>query len=392
MRTSVFGWILLALLSCGLGTGCKDEAPAGGQSPVEVAPAPHGPAETADNAVLAVMEGLNQGHPEVLWDFLPESYQRDLNELVHLFARKMDAELWNKTVAVLRKLVVVLKTKKQFLAADLTPVANLLETLLAGEAADLEKLKAFDGRLFLAGTGARLIAQLRKLLPNVNNMLDFKKVALVKSQGETATVEITTSFDTTEREFVRVEGKWVPKDLAEAWLDQIGNAQAVLSVRLSPDNLAEMKTQVLPLLAAVDGVLDHLAAARNQDDFQAGLKEADVQLVPFKALVAGWLMDSGSGPGASAVDEPARDEPIEFVTVVVTGMLNDDAQDALRARLNAVADDRDRAESEITADDETTTIKVGPVGDIEAFSQRLDFLKVTSIDAKARTITAEPAK
>src|SRR5207302_7511324 len=117
--------------------------------------------------------------------------------------------LWNKSIAVLRKLVTVLKTKKQFLAADMTSVAGLVETLLAGELADLEKLKTFDGRLFLAGTGTRLIGQLRDLLPNVDRMLDFKKVTLSKSKGEIATVELVTAFDMLEREFVRVEGKWI---------------------------------------------------------------------------------------------------------------------------------------------------------------------------------------
>src|SRR5205807_2064009 len=83
-------------------------------------------------------------------------------------------------------------------------------------------------------------------------------------------------------------------------------------------------------------------------EFNAGLKDADVQLAPFKALVAGWLMSSGGGQdsGERGASEPSRDEPIEFVTVVVTGMLDDDAQDALRAKLNALADDRDRVESE----------------------------------------------
>jgi hypothetical protein len=294
---------------------------------------------------------------------------------------------------VLRKLAGVLKTKKEFLAADMSPVAVLVETLLDGEVADLERLKKFDGRLFLSGTGARLVEQLRKLVPNLGSMFDFKKVTLLKSKGDAATVELKTDQETTEREFVRVEGKWIPRDMEQAWIDQIGNAKAELSI-LSPDNLDEHKPRILSLLAAVDGVLDRLAAAGNQDEFRAGLEEADVQLGPYKALVASWLAGSAGGPGtdATAAGELARDEPIEFVTVVVAGMLDDDAQDALRTRLNAVVDDREKADSELTGDDETTTIKVGPVSDIEAFAQRLDFLKVTSIDAKTRTITAVTKK
>ena len=397
MRTSARGWILPVLLSCGLGAGCgKDEVPAGGRSAAEIERPRRDPPDAADAAVLAVLDGMKKDHPEAVWDFLPDSYQRDLNDLMHGFAQRMDPELWNKGVAVFRKLVGVLKTKKAFLAADMTRVAGLTETLLDSDLADLEKMKSFEGRRFLAGTGARLIGQLHDLGQDLGGMLQIKKVTLVKFRGDTATLELKTSQETTEREFVRVEGKWIPKDLAEGWIEQIGEAKARLSV-LSPENLGEMKPQILSLLEAIDGVLDRLAAARNQEEFRAGLGEADIQFAPFKALVAGWLGGSAGGPdaggadaGETAVGEPARDEALEFVTIVVTGMLDDDAQDALRARLNAVADNRDLAESEITGDDETTTIKVGPVSDIESYAKRLDFLKITSIDAKTRTITAEP--
>jgi hypothetical protein len=391
MRTPFRGWMLLALLSCILGAGCgKDGGSADAQAPVAVEPRSTGPAETADAAVRAVLDGMNENHPEAFWDFLPESYQGDLNDVVHNFADRMDAELWNKSISVLRKLVGVLKTKKEFLAADMTPVAGLVETFLADDLADLQKLKVFDGRRFLAGTGALLIGQLRALGQDPGRMLDIKKVTLLKTKGDHATLELKKSQDTIEHEFVRVDGKWIPKDLAEGWIHQIGETKAKLSI-LSPDNLAEFKPRILSLLAAVDGILDRLAAARNQDEFRDGLAEADLQLGPYKMLVAAWLAGSAGGQsaGETAVDEPSRDEPIEFVTVVVTGMLDDDAQDALRNRLNGLVDDREKADSELTGDDETTTIKVGPVSDIEAYAQLLDFLQVTSIDAKTRTITAK---
>jgi hypothetical protein len=287
-----------------------------------------------------------------------------------------------------------MKTNMEFLAQDMTTTAGLVEILLEGDIGDLEKMKSFDGRRFLAGTGARLFGQLRTLVPNLDAQFDFKKVTLLTSKGDAATVELKTDQGTMEKEFVRVEGKWIPKDMAEAWLDEIGNAKAKLSI-LAPDNLAELKPQILSVLSAADEVLDHLIAARNQEEFRAGLAEADVKLGPYKSLVAGWLAGTVSDEadtGPAADDEPARDEPIDFATVVVTGMLDDDAQDALRARLIAASDDRNRAESEITGDDETTTIKIGPVSDIEAFAQRLDFLKIDNVDAKTRTITAHAKK
>jgi len=391
MRNVTRKWFTLVLLAC-VAIGCgKDDAPTGGQTPVAAEPQ-QGPPETADKAVLAVAEGLKENHPEAVWDFLPESYQHDLDDLVRTFAQRMDPELWNKSFTVLRKLVVVLKTKKAFLAADMTSTAGLVEILLEGDIGDLEKLKSFDGHRFLAGTGARLFAQLRTLIPNLDAQFDFKKVTLIKSKGDTATLELKTDMETIERDFVRVEGKWIPKDLAEGWLDQIGNARARLSI-LSPDNLAATKPQIMSMLVAADEVLDRLIAARDQEEFRAGLAEADVKLGPYKGLVACWLVSPPSdATDTGPADEPARNDPIEFATVVVTGSLDDDAQDALRAKLNAASDDRERAESEITGDEDTTTIKVGPVSDIEAFAQRLDFLKIDSVDAKTRTITAHAKK
>jgi hypothetical protein len=83
---------------------------------------------------------------------------------------------------------------------------------------------------------------------------------------------------------------------------------------------------------------------------------------------------------------------VELVTVVVKATLTDSAQDDLCEKLKALTDDRARTVSEITGDDETTTIKVGPVNDVAAFAARLDFLKITNVDAKTRVVTAVPKK
>src|SRR5437762_3509180 len=171
LRRSAF---LFLVATCALAGGCgKDDQPAAaGTGAAGGAPAKRARADTADAAVLAVVEGLKQNHPEAFWDFLPASYQQDLNDLVHLFAEQMDADLWNESVGVLRKLARVLKSKKEFLvpartqsgqpaagpsSAELATIGELIETLLASDLADLEKLKQADGRKFLESTGGKLL-------------------------------------------------------------------------------------------------------------------------------------------------------------------------------------------------------------------------------------------
>jgi hypothetical protein len=405
---------LILIAAIGFAGGCgKDDQPAAAGSTAAGAAraeAKGTPADTPDAAVLAVVEGLKQNHPEAFWDFLPASYQQDLNELIHLFGEEMDAELWKKSVGVLRKLAKMLKSKKEFLAAgrtqpdgaaaspssaELATIGELLETLLASDLADLEKLKKADGRKFLESTGGQLLGQLRAAGQDpfagrlgIFSNLRFK---LKESSADSATLTIQeTGEPDNDREFVRVEGKWIPRDLRDDWIDNIGQAKARLSF-LAPDNLSGLKPQLLELLSAIDRVLDKLAAAQSQSAFAAAMAQAEQSLAPFKSLVAGFVQ--------SAPEEPLENEPSpagaappeanEIVTVIVRGALSDDAQDFLRDKLTAALGENVDPFCDFTGDEESTTFKVGPAGDVKEFAKRLSFLRVTSADAKSRTIMAE---
>ena len=430
MEVRIRCWLLiLAIVFC-LCAGCGSEGstgtagrPAAAGDSIDgtsTGKSSKGPAaDTADGAVLAVVEGLKQNRVEVFWDFLPESFQNDLNKLVHTFAERMDPELWSKSVGVLRNMARMLQEKKEFLAAaraskdseaagppagELAAIGELLDTVLDGDLTDLEKMKTADGRKILAGPGSKLLAKLRStsmLVAQLQPMgydpfadrlrvLTSLKVTLVSSAGDSAKLTLEDpDGNLTERDFVRVEGKWIPKDIADNWHENMGEAAARLSL-LSPDNLAAMKPQLMGLLSAVDEVLRQMSAARTQKQFMSAMADAEQKLQPFQQLVLG-LMGTVPEDEPEAADSSA-DEPVEMVTVVVKGSLAEDAQDRLRDLLHAVTDDRSRAAGEITGDDETTTIRVGPVGDVEAFARRLDFLKVTRVDPKNRMIMAEVRK
>jgi len=373
--------------------------------------APRAPAGSAAAAVLAVVDGLKENRLDAFWDFLPASYQKDLNDLVHRFAEKMDPQLWAKSVVTLRKLAHVLKEQNEYLvdirarqiesedrkadrkalAVEMTAIAELLETLLGSDLADLEKLKTVDGRKFLAGTGRRLLDQLRATghdpFGELGDLSELK-VTLVSSEGDSATLAIQGPEGLPkDHQFVRVEGKWIPQSIAADWYENMMQANARLSL-LSPENLGEDKPQILALLSAVDGVLDQMAAAKSQKEFLTALAQAEETQKRFLPLIARLV---GSGPADESAGADSRpDAAIELVTVVVKGMLDEIAQDNLRDELKGVVDEGGLPETELTGDDETTIYRVGPVSDVEAFAQRLSFLKNVSVDAKRRIITAEP--
>src|SRR6185436_14057880 len=88
-------------------------------------------------------------------------------------------------------------------------------------------------------------------------------------KGDSAVVLIERpGEDPNPTEFVRVEGKWIPKSLADSWIENMGQYRASL-VRIDSDNLAPIKPRVMTLLSSVDALLDQLAAAKDAKQFQS---------------------------------------------------------------------------------------------------------------------------
>ncbi|RPI83324.1 MAG: hypothetical protein EHM42_08530, partial [Planctomycetaceae bacterium] len=75
---------------------------------------------TPDGAVRRVIRGVGDRQLRAVWDFLPESFQGDLHDLVHTFGRQMDPEIWNRVGEVVRKLASVLRDKEEWLTTPET--------------------------------------------------------------------------------------------------------------------------------------------------------------------------------------------------------------------------------------------------------------------------------
>jgi hypothetical protein len=277
-------------------------------------------------------------------------------------------------------------------AAEMAAIGILLETLTSSDLADLDKLKTVDGGKFLAGTGRKLLTQMRALghdpFADRLGIFSAMNVTLESSDEDSAllTIEVPEG-PVTEYRFVRVERKWIPEDMAMNWVESIGEARARLLL-LSPENLKDVKPRIMALLGAADDRLTSLLAAKNEKQFAAAIAEAEQAVQQFAPLIAELAgSTAGENPGQA---DPAADETVEQVTVVVKGRLDEVAQDEIRERLSDAVDEGRASQSEMTGDDEMTSYRVGPVADVDAFARRLGFLKVTRVDAKNRLVTAEP--
>jgi len=290
-------WIPIILVAVAIAGGCGGSAAGGIPS-------------TPDGTVLYVSQQLADGHPEILWEALPASYQNDITTLTHEFASKMDAEVWDKTFSVTQKAIKVLKDKKDlFLQTKMMAMAGekkneiesnwdtataVMGTLVESDLSNLETLKSIEWKDFLVNTGGELMEISKKasaaseddpyekeFLTKIRGM----KVEVKESDGDTATVVISTpDEDPEEMKMTRIEGRWVPNDLSKDWEKDMNEARSNLE-KLTPEAMAQQKMQFMMVLGMAEGMIDQLDKAETAE-----------QLEQMLGGLFGQLLGGGHGP------------------------------------------------------------------------------------------------
>ncbi|MEI8379948.1 MAG: hypothetical protein WCJ09_07460 [Planctomycetota bacterium] len=321
-------WILLAgCLLCGLGCGGTkptqpatavdatkptDKPPAASTNTGTTSSIPKIEEDSAAAAVLTTLKGLEAGKLAEAYDFLPGSYQSDLDGLLHDFAGKMDPEIWSRLTGAARKTIAFLKSKKEFLLElDLfrnRPEAEpyrqhwdstltLLTSLVEDDASDLAKLKQITLRSLLPGkSSAGTLDVLGQAIgANVSRQFAGVTVTPVRTNGAEQVVAIRGPHDDKPTEFVYVkhDGKWLPKSLVERWDAGIKEDREWLA-RL-PERIKAIKPKLLDALSQADEVLDQLQSAADKQQFEQAVGPAILQMASawpgmvslFRQTVAG---------------------------------------------------------------------------------------------------------
>jgi hypothetical protein len=281
--------LCLGLMALAGVTGCGSKGSGPAPTKVEIPKTPEG-------TVTAVTGAIADGKFEVIWQAMPESYQGKVKHLLEEVAEHTDAEVYNKVMAVVGKFVKVLSDKqeyivgtemmKQQIAAGKATKEEAKEaiTAVAGLLGDFQKdiktkddLEKLNVEKYLANIGSRIKAVEPILAKTMNvkigdEMAKLKKIKVTAKEvtTDTATVEITDADGkTTTDQLVRVEGKWVPKKMAEEFpkkLDELGE-QLHHNAELS----TEQKAQFLTGAAMAEGFLDTMLKASSQEEFNAAI-------------------------------------------------------------------------------------------------------------------------
>lgn len=259
---------------------------------------PRQPAAEPDEAHDRIVQALADGRPQVVWDALPASYQRDVEGLVHEAAAGTDHELWTRSFTVLQKLTRVLREKKEFILGHPLVAAQLgdapdaekgwdsmvaaLDALAGSELSDPGQTEALDVRRFLAGTGSRMMRGLleageqvpQELLGGGVETLRGTTATVLSRESETARLRIETPGEPpSEERWIRVEGKWIPQEWTEDWDSRLAEVRGGLG-RMSAGMDPQDRQQALLRLTMVEGVLDQLLAAKTAEEFNATLGTA----------------------------------------------------------------------------------------------------------------------
>lgn len=316
---SVFRWnLLLVIIVVGvLGCGGSTPPPAKTATPEPVSTPAESPKNTtaekpvepakpvppkidensAAGAVVKTLQALESGNLTEAYDFLPPAYQSDIDGLVHDFASTMDPEVWSRLVTTTRKIVAVLKGKKDLiLALDLfrdRPEAEpyrkhwdsslqFLSGFTDTDTLELSKLKQVSVRSLLPGKGAAGLPQFdaigAALGANLAQQFAGVDVTPVRTEGPEQIVAIRGPQDqkATEVIYVQHDGRWLPKSLVERWDEGI-KADKVWLERF-PERIKTIKPQLLDALSQTDEILDQLLAAENREQFERAAGPAILSL------------------------------------------------------------------------------------------------------------------
>lgn len=259
-----------------------------------------GACSSGDKPDAFIQAGIKaaSGQPKALWDALPPSYQKDTNDVIGALAAKVPEQPYNDGFVIAGKVVKVLETKKTFVlghpalqggpvkAEDVgkgwDPAVRILGTLVNSDIKTVQGLKALDVGKFMDGPAASIIkdvialseavgnaipAQGAEKLADLRSKLKDVKVTVESSADDKASVKVEVPGEAPKvEEMVKVDGKWLPKEMVAEWPVAIAGAKAGIStIEVDP----AMIVQFNAMKGAVEPVLDGLLAADSQEAFNA---------------------------------------------------------------------------------------------------------------------------
>jgi hypothetical protein len=270
--------------------------------------------DTPDGTVLAAKKAIQDNDLAFFWYAFPESYRQELTAITHEFGEKMDPFIYDRAFALVMRAFEVLDDRKDIILAsetfqsvgaevdadeirqNLSNTKVFTEILKGSEIATLEGLAAVDWEQFLATTGAQMLESAAALEieggEDPFDELDSLAVETLDVSEDRATLKLSTkNHEPEEVEMVRVEGRWIPKEMADEWPQFIEDAHQGLA-EMTPENMAAQKTQIMMVFGMADGFIEQIASLQTPEEFDAAIGPMLAPLLGMESMDMGDEMES----------------------------------------------------------------------------------------------------
>ena len=257
-----------------------------------------GPNPTAEETVQALND-LRYADPAFVWDYLPNSYRQDVNDLIRLASKTIGQEMWDALLDPLRKFKQLhdekheflvnskhwevsapanLEAKKQQMIEAFELFAALIGRLSEGTLGDAQAMQSFDGNDFFAKEfpamrkDAVSVAELIEKFDTENRFkqMDFQ-LELVSVDGDRATIRFTKVTPPTESKMILVENRWVVEEIATTWDEKVASARGLIE-KLGSEQGKQQLNQVIFATGAVSNMINPMLAAETQEQFDGMLQ------------------------------------------------------------------------------------------------------------------------
>jgi len=122
--------------------------------------------------------------------------------------------------------------------------------------------------------------------------LETLKVETLNLSDDRATLRISSEdHEPEEVEMARVEGRWIPAEMADEWPKAIAEARQGLA-EFPPEDMAAKKTQIMMFFGMADGLIEQIASLQTPEEFDAAIGP---MVAPFMGLAAMGMMGDEEG-------------------------------------------------------------------------------------------------
>jgi hypothetical protein len=261
-------------------------------------------------AIQKIADEMLVGNCSILWHAMPSSYQADVNAIAKLAGAKVDPEIYDKSFGLFGRFAEVADKQKSFilntklggeLAAEQIAeieaawpsIIGFIQTIVSSSISSSAGLRAFDGQGFSEQTLPALFEYSNDLAAiskeeNPFGSLEFDRLKTIENADTAAVIEITfTNGDVETEDFIKVENRWVPTEMATNWSTQIADTKKKLEA-ISSEEIAKNKPQLMGMITMLDGILTQLEKADTQEQFDQALRGA---MMPIGMLIMQGMGD-----------------------------------------------------------------------------------------------------